>query len=270
MRALVPMTLAMAIGFTGLNRAVLADELVRVVLDQIDSAHKQNYEALERAPVRHWGRLNQLRPWTDLRHALVNPGRSAESRTGSARNAAERFNLIYAEFVEQLQLVPEADLLVDGEEGISTVPQLVECTAFVDVPTALVLRVKPKDWAKPIVIASGDEAELEIEGQTLTPVGSVTLYAVLPLTASGTPGRRKLALQVSSAGRQAKIPLVIDVKQSGRLTGTVHKTDGGTIDNHPSQRDRTPELTAMDIVASRQALTFVPMAQTFVITGSSV
>ena len=72
---------------------------------------------------------------------------------------------------------------------------------------------------------------MKIEGQTLTPAGSLTLYAVLPLTASGTPGRRELALKVSSGGRQAKIPLAIDVRPSGRLTGTVIEA---------KSNDRTP------------------------------
>jgi hypothetical protein len=57
-------------------------------------------------------------------------------------------------------------------------------------------------------------------------VVSLTLYAVLPLTASGEPGRRELALPVSSAGRQADIPLVLDVKQSGQLTGSVRQAEG--------------------------------------------
>ena len=221
MRALVPITLAAVIGVTGATRATHADKLVRIVLDQIDSAHQQNCSALERAPVRHWGQLNQLRPWTDLRHKLVSPGKSAESRARAASTAGERFNTIYTNFVQELQLVPAGDLLVDAESGISAVPQMVECTAFVDVPTALVLRVKPGGSTESIVITSGEEAGVKIEGQTLTPAGSLTLYSILPLKASGTPGRRELSLHVSAAGHQARIPLLIDVRQSGQLTGTI-------------------------------------------------
>ena len=43
---------------------------------------------------------------------------------------------IYADFVEQLRLAPAGDLLIGAENRISAVPQTVECTAFVDVPTA--------------------------------------------------------------------------------------------------------------------------------------
>jgi len=102
---------------------------------------------------------------------------------------------------------------------------MIECTAFVDVPTAFVLRVKTSDWSEPIVVSPAHGAGVEIAGQTLTPAGPFLLLAVLPLTASGEPGRRELILRISSAALQARIPLIIDVKRSARLTGSVRLVD---------------------------------------------
>jgi hypothetical protein len=125
-----------------------------------------------------------------------------------------------------LRLAPAGDLVVGTEGGITTAPQAVQRTAFVDVPTALVLRVKTSDWTENIVVSPTEKAGVEIGGQSLTLAGPLTLYAVLPLTARGEPGRGELALRASSAGRRAKIPLVIDVRSYGRLIGSVRQAEG--------------------------------------------
>ncbi len=213
--------LAAAFTFAGVAWATQGAEPAEILLGHIHSAHQQNYNALERAPVRHWGELNQLRPLNDLRHALRNRRNPAKAGSVSGESVAQRFNGIYASFAEQLCLTPTGAIAVESAGGIVTVPRTIECTAFVDVPTALVLRVKPVDWSEPIVVSPVAEAGVEIAGQTITPAGGLTLLTVLPLTATGKPGRRELILQVSSAERQGRIPLLIDVKRSARLTGTV-------------------------------------------------
>ena len=251
MRALVPLTLAAAMSVTCVTGPALGTEPAGTMLDQINSAHEQNYDALERAPVRHWGELNQLGPWNDLRHALVKPARSSRM---TAKAASERFDAIYSSFVEQLHLAPVADLLIDAENEITTVSQTVQCIAFVDVPTAFVLRVKSSNPRERIVISPIEQAGVEIEGQTLKPAGSLTLYAILPLTATGEPGRRELALRVSSAGRQANIPLVIDVRQSGRLTGTVCEATGD---------EQTPLVAKLFVEDPAGRLYVVPVAPNY-------
>lgn len=198
-----------------------AAESAGVLLAQIESAHRQNYDSLERAPIRGWGELNQLRPLNDLQHALRNPVAGRQGRPPSGKSVPERFNSIYTAFVEQLHLTPAGEIRVGDVDGISVKPSAIKVTAFVDVPTALVLRVQARNSKQPVVISPVDHAGVEIKGETLTPAGSPALYAVLPLIATGEPGRRELTFQVSSGGRQARIPLFVDVKSSGRLTGSV-------------------------------------------------
>lgn len=226
MRQTTTILLAATSSLANLAWIAVGAESAGIRLEQIDSAHQQNYVALERTPIRHWGAFNQLGPWNDLRHAVANRARSANSQRQASEAGGERFNAIYAAFVEQLRLTPSGDLRVGTGGGITTVPPTVQCTAFVNVPTALVLRVKAVDQTEALVISPTTQAGVTIEGQTLTPVGSLTLYAVLPLTVSGAPGRRELAMLVSSAGRQANVPLVIDVRQSGRVTGSVDLAEG--------------------------------------------
>jgi hypothetical protein len=144
-RQTITIMLAATLSLTGVAPIAFGAEPAGILLQQISSAHQQNYDALERAPIRHWGELNQLGPWNDLRHALAVPARAARSHLQSSEAVGQRFNAIYADFVEQLRLTPAGDLLVGKEGGITTVPQTVQCTAFVDVPTALVLRVKASD-----------------------------------------------------------------------------------------------------------------------------
>jgi hypothetical protein len=94
--------------WTGTAWAAEGADPVKIVLDRIHAAHQQNYDALERAPIRRWGELNQLRPLTDLRHDLANPRVSAEDRTLPHEWADERFNAIYAKYLGQSGLRPGA------------------------------------------------------------------------------------------------------------------------------------------------------------------
>ena len=168
--------LAAAFAFAGVAWTTHGADPTTVLLGHITAAHQQNYDALEQAPTRHWGELNQLSPLNDLRHALRN--RRSPAQAGEA--AAQRFNAIYDAFAEQLGLTPAGDLVVEPADGIAAVPRTIECAAFVDVPAALVLRVKADDWSEPIVISPIAEAGVDIAGQTLTPAGRLTLFAVLP------------------------------------------------------------------------------------------
>ena len=169
MRQAITIMLAAILSPTGVALIAVGAEPVGILLRKINSAHEQNYDALERAPLRHWGELNQLGPWNDLRHALASPTRSTRSRPQSSDAVGERFNAIYAAFVEQLRLTPAGDLLVGTESGITTVPQTVHFTAFVDVPTALVLRVKASNPSERIVISPTEQAGVKTEGQRSRP-----------------------------------------------------------------------------------------------------
>jgi hypothetical protein len=68
--------------------SVTRAEPVEIVLHRINSAHRQNYDALERAPIRPWGELEQLRPLNDLLHVLRNPSAAAEARSLKMEAAA--------------------------------------------------------------------------------------------------------------------------------------------------------------------------------------
>jgi hypothetical protein len=221
MHAPTHLALVATFALAGTAWAAAGAASVESVLDRITAAHQQNYDSLERAPIRHWGELNQLRPLNDLLHTLRNRPASTTARSLTSESAMEQFDAIYAAFAEQLRLTPAGELRVGTTDGITATPQTLACTAFVDVPTALVLRVKAADRTEKINVSPVNDAGVEIAGQTLTPAGPLTLYAVLPLIATGEPGRRELALRVFSGGRGATIPLVIDVQRSGRLTGTV-------------------------------------------------
>ncbi len=73
---LICSTLAVVSALTGMVLAAEGGESVKTVIVRINVAHRQNYESLERAPVRHWGELDQLRPLNDLLHAGLSDGRT--------------------------------------------------------------------------------------------------------------------------------------------------------------------------------------------------
>lgn len=222
-------------------------ELQSIELEQVNSAHQQNYDALERAPMRHWGDLHEMEPWNDLRHTLSTAARRNEAGLQNAAAVQKRFDAIYANYVEHLGLTPVGDILVGSDGNITVAPQTIRCQLFVDLPTALCFRVQTADWTQRISIAAALSNGVEIDGQTLMPAGGLTLYAVLPVTALGAPDRRELTLGVSSSGHHAEIPLIVDVKPSGRLVGTVCADGEG---------DRAP-LAAKLFVEDREGRLYV-------------
>jgi hypothetical protein len=246
-------TLAATFALTGMAWTAEGAEPIEVVLDQINAAHRQNYDSLERAPIRRWGELNELRPLNDLLHALRHPPASAKDRQLPNASVAKRFNSIYTSFVAQLGLLPDGGYRF-RPVGDPAFPLTTECHAYVDVPTALVLAVNVTDSDEKIVISSINEPGLQIAGQTLTPVGPFSLYAVLPMIATGEPGFRETGLRISTAGRTTRLPLAIDVRPSGRLTGTVCAEDGG---------DRTPQTVKLFVEDADGRLYVAPGAPNY-------
>jgi len=224
-------------------------------LDQIKAAHQQNYDSLERAPIRHWGELNQLRPLNDLLHALRHPKSSAAVRLLANESVVERFNDIYRKFVVDLGLPADGEYRFRPAGSKVVFPLTIECDAYVDVPTALILGVDATDCTEKIVISPVDEPGLKIEGQTLTPAGPFSLYAVLPMLATGEPGFRETNLRVSCAGRGTSLPLTVFIKPSGRLTGTVCNEDGD---------DQTPQTVKLFVEDANGRLHVAPGAPNYI------
>ena len=236
-------TLASIFVLTGVAWEAEGTDPVKVVLDQINAAHQQNYESLERAPIRRWGELNQLRPLNDLLHALRHPQSAAAAPSLATESAVVRFDAIYREFVVQLGLLADGEYRFRPAGSKVVFPMTIECDAYVDVPTALVLGVDAADCTEEIVISPVDEPGLKIEGQTLTPAGPFSLYAVLPMIVTGESGFRETNLRVSCAGRETRLPLTVFIRPSGRLTGTIQLYDGPP---RPSKQEDPGQSTASE------------------------
>lgn len=199
----------------------------KALLAEFRRADAQVYEALESVPIRAWGRQETLRPFNDLRSRLRHPSGGAEARRRLVASLSSRLAGIHERFCRTLRVAPAVTLAFGPTGAVKAQPSPCELTAHVDVPAAILLRIQPAGGVGGKLTVRGVEAEgLKIGGIELPLLRHFAQYAAVPLTASGPPGRREIALKLTAGGRASSIPLAVTVAASGRLTGTIVRKGG--------------------------------------------
>ena len=187
----------------------------------------QTYEALEAAPVRGWGDQTTLRALNDLRHELRHTPGGGDAEKRVLRLLPAKWGTILEGFLKRLRLSPAATLLLDEQGHPRGDPPRAKLTVHADVPGALVLRVLPGPAKGKLAISPVRAPGLRVEGRELELSPSLPQVAVLPVLATGKAGRRDVELKGTAGGKPFSLAMVLDVRASGRLAGTVARRGGG-------------------------------------------
>ena len=195
----------------------LQAELARVARIEQDS--------LERAPVRGWGDQETLRPLFDLQHALRHAERGSQAEKTLLGSLSGRFTSAQNGFLKTLHLSPAGQILFRPGGGAKVVTPYkhgrMEVFADLHVPAALVIGVLSPGRGGRLVCRPVDADGVRIAGHELD-LSSVFFHnVVLPLTVSGSPGRRRVMLRLQLGKTSVSVPVVVDVRASGTLTGAM-------------------------------------------------
>jgi len=197
----------------GAQRAANALEAVRQEWRNVQGS---NYDALERAPVRHWGHERLQEPLRRTQRALVRQGKRL-SRKALQQHAERAYEKILQAL--KLEAVGTISSGVDGRPQVE--PAELKVVLYRSVPSALVLRVMPFGREGKLTLSPVESEGVKIGGQELDLTRYFVTYGVLPIVTDGNPGIRTVQLRVAAAGKAIAVPLRIDVRASGTLSGTV-------------------------------------------------
>lgn len=181
-----------------------------------------NYEALERAPVRHWGHAELQTPFWRVRNVLSR--KEPHDPKAIARDVDEACRAV----LRALCLEPAATLSFDGNRTLQIQPAKADLVLYQNVPSAVVLRVTPFGREGKLSSPAMESQGVKFEGQGIYVSTYYATYAVVPVVAGGPPGQREISLKVSTEDSDVAIPLQINVRPSGTLKGTVARRDDRT------------------------------------------
>ena len=188
---------------------------------------KQVYEALESVPARGWADPSVLRPLNDLNHELRNTAKGGEKEQRLLDGLPGRWSAIQDGFLKTLRLAPAATIAFDERGEPRAEPRQPAATACAGVPTAILLRVGPAPAAGTLTIAPTNAAGVRAPGQELRLLRHFSQVVAVPLSANGAPGPRAVVLKMDFAGKPFELPVSLDVRASGTLSGTVERIGGG-------------------------------------------